>query len=570
MFIITVIPTSNIPRQETLTYFYKEAISVGALVQIPYNKNILKALVLSCVPISQVKGDIKKETFHIKKIDSVLQQNKISSQVLSGILDFGNNFFLRPATIFYDMYPTWYWDTSHASVKKTISKKSIVSVYKPTIKERFVEYKKEIKKNTLVWICVPHGHDNSALYKKLTKEWQHIYFFNSKLSAKKQLEQWALVLENHKDGVCIISSPYYLGLALETADVLVLDEYGDTSYAIHPPYYYNTRLLAQSVPSVCKKMIYGDFTPLFLSPLFQIENQNNVSNTQPLSYTVYTKISKRQNMLFVHPKIEESFIKDIASPKRILVVCQNEDQKQKIVCNDCKKTVSCTQCHSELYLKERGTEKFLSCTLCLKKYPLKMTCVDCGSWNLETLGLYKKNIKHYIDTMYMSESNAVVEIESFKNLHKYNTTELFDRMYVVSIDGYMMSPDFNQAERIYKILTRLSMLTSSLLIQTSFPAPNILTDIKKETAKSWFVSEVTKRKKYHFPPFGIVFTLRAISFKGLQYLSQIESVLMKKEIMYIRALPYSISITIPLAEENRYATFLKRLQNKDIIITKEM
>lgn len=571
MFIITVIPTSNIPRQETLTYFYKDAISVGALVEIPYNTKILKALVLSCVPISHVKADIKKEAFQLKKIKSVLLENKVTLPVMKGLMDFGSKVFLRPSTVFYDIYPSWYWYNTDTTVSKKIStKKTVEHVSIENITERFLRYKEEIKPGKIVWICVPYIRENSTLYKALTKEWPSTYFFHSKISEKKQQEQFSKI-QNTNAGVCVISSPFYLGLALEKADVLIVDEYGDSAYRIHPPYYYDTKKLIEYVPNTLEKIIYGDYVPFLGFDTLAFKKLIQKNNTKKFTYTVYTKIAKRHNMLFVHPKIEEAFMTDLLQEKRILLICQNEEQKQKITCNDCKQPVTCMHCHSELYLRQSTQSPVLTCILCAKKYPLKMTCVSCGSWNLETLGLYKKNILEYIEKQYYTkDTKASVSVESFKKLHIYSADREWDALYVLSVDGYLSSIDFRQVERTYRLVTMLQTKASSIHIQTSFPAPNILTEFKTLTAREWFETEIQKRKTYHFPPFGVVYSLQVQSFSGLSYLAKIESALSKKGILFITPRVGLVLIYVSFAEESRYDTFLKRLQHKDIIITKDI
>lgn len=72
MYLLTVSPLANGIPYEELSYFSKEEVRPGDLVEITIRKRVCRALVLSVVDAHEEKQSLKNASFVTKKISKVL------------------------------------------------------------------------------------------------------------------------------------------------------------------------------------------------------------------------------------------------------------------------------------------------------------------------------------------------------------------------------------------------------------------------------------------------------------------------------------------------------------------
>lgn len=75
MYVVDVIPLAFIPRRQAqiLSYFYKEFLKIGAIVEFPLNRKAVRGVVISSVPLKIRKLDFKKGVdFELKNISKIV------------------------------------------------------------------------------------------------------------------------------------------------------------------------------------------------------------------------------------------------------------------------------------------------------------------------------------------------------------------------------------------------------------------------------------------------------------------------------------------------------------------
>jgi len=68
MFIIETIPIAKTIGIKSLSYFTDQEVSIGAIVDIPLRNKIVKGIVISIKPAIDMKSEIKKSSFALKKL----------------------------------------------------------------------------------------------------------------------------------------------------------------------------------------------------------------------------------------------------------------------------------------------------------------------------------------------------------------------------------------------------------------------------------------------------------------------------------------------------------------------
>ncbi|MDP2647990.1 MAG: hypothetical protein Q8P35_01995, partial [Candidatus Yanofskybacteria bacterium] len=77
MYIIEVIPLIPLPPNtpQILSYFHDRQLVRGATVQVPLGSRKIQAVVISSAPLEEAKIAVKKSSFQLKKVASVVSED---------------------------------------------------------------------------------------------------------------------------------------------------------------------------------------------------------------------------------------------------------------------------------------------------------------------------------------------------------------------------------------------------------------------------------------------------------------------------------------------------------------
>jgi hypothetical protein len=87
MYILRVIPIANGLPENVFTYFSKEHVSLGSLVEIKIRNRKLNGIVISSKDLIEEKMDIKNSNFVLKKIEGVIQKDFLKEDFLKILND---------------------------------------------------------------------------------------------------------------------------------------------------------------------------------------------------------------------------------------------------------------------------------------------------------------------------------------------------------------------------------------------------------------------------------------------------------------------------------------------------
>jgi primosomal protein N' len=564
VYIISVIPISNIPRQDVLTYFYKEYIVLGSLVTAPYGRNKIQCIVVSSVSVRTLKGDIKKEIYQLKKIESVIHEAVVSPGLIETLFTYAEDFFVPLSKIFYDIYPKWYWDEIYQTHTEGVSIPQKNIFIEDSLEKRLHSYENEIQKSNTIWICVPTVAWVKTYGALLKEKHPSVYLFHSKVTESKQKKQLTEIFSRDEKKI-VISTPFYMGIFLPWAESCIIDQAGSDAYKMSPPFYYDIRMLIARLEIPNQLRIYGDeLIPLTMT-------QEHTRTMSAPVYTLYTKEKTRHSEVFIHPIMEQDFEDAVGAHKKILLLSLHEDANQKISCNDCNTPLVCSTCQSDLILvTQKGIQHFL-CRFCVKKTKSNQKCPTCQSWNLHALGINTQTIKKYIEKKYkgtLPDEVTISTLTELEALKKDPPIKAYDAIYILSLDGLMYAGDYASSEKIYRILKKIESFGKKMSIQTSFPSPNILNEFKTQMYDTWLSGEYAKRKKYLFPPYGTTYTIRAKNKKGLAIVTLISRAVEKKDIRYL-SFGTGLKIYIEKKYERAIDLYLRKKTSPEITISKE-
>lgn len=564
MYIHTISPVSNIPRQSILTYFSKDELSSGTLVEVLYGKNKIFGIVIKSESLKNVKEFIRTQDFQLRKINRVIEVGKVHTTFMENIQSWSAHNFIPSGKIISDIFPKWFWGEEFIlplTDPLLPRRESKIQYIETPFSDRITEYKKEILNHDTVWICVPNvfalkkvyaiikNDDTLGLYTKM--------LFHSGITEEKQMTQYKAIATHKK--TIILSTPYYYGLFHDYGDATIFENTGDDGYMLGQKYTYNILAVDQIIESHPHTIVYGgDLLPLTITP--------TKTKRVTLQFTGYTKESTRFNELFVNEHIEKQFLQDTVDKKKILLLSQYKDNTIKIVCNDCKTIVTCPTCKLAFRTVTKNGMHYFHCNFCKKSYKSNVKCNTCQSWNLTALGINTKTIKEFVEKKYKQVPWNLLTISTITDSERFSPDD-FNSVYVISLDGLMYNPHFNTEEKIVRTILKLQRL-GTLFVQTSFAFPNTLSMIKNVSITEWKKKTLATRKEYTYPPFGTVYNITAVTVRDTKYLESIKHELHLHQFTYIDTL-YRITIYIRKKDIHTLEAILHTYAETAILVRKE-
>ena len=128
MFIIEVIPIAKTVGVKTLSYFTDQDIKIGSIVNIPLRKNIIKGIVISKKEALEMKSEIKKSPFALKKLGEVKSEEFFPDYFMEIIKDMADYYCSNMGSIINTVVPEYI--LKNINKLKIRGKESIINVNK--------------------------------------------------------------------------------------------------------------------------------------------------------------------------------------------------------------------------------------------------------------------------------------------------------------------------------------------------------------------------------------------------------------------------------------------------------
>lgn len=572
MNILTVIPLKKTPFREELSYFSMLDIKIGSIVKIKIQNRELLGLVIDTKKAQEVKGEVKKLDFKIKKIEESKEISIFKDSYLESILKTSEYFLTNKNTLATYLIPNIlkenYDEISkfYSQKEKEIKIKNIKSeklLFQDKEEERIDYYKTLIRSNFAnkksIFVVLPTENDVIYFEEKLKKGIEDFVFsFYGSMAPKKALLKINKVI-NLEHPVVILSTVPYLALPRDDIDTIILEKENSSSYntLVKPILDLRTFVETYAYNSNTKLILASEILRFETLAKKEFEHIGEIKN---LSYRIVDNLNieikaREKNeqgkfKIFNNDTIDE--IKEyINKGKKVFIFSLRKGLATYTVCRNCETEILCDNCKMPLvlYKSNKGEKRIFVCNKCkVEKDPL-MTCSTCGSWDLVTLGIGTEKVKEELEEFVnknqilildkehaKSNKEALNIIEDFKK-SKYNIligTEmvfpyLFDQVelsIIASFDSLFTIPNYKITEKILNIiLNTISKTQNKLIIETKNENNEILKEIKNRNLLDFVREELKLRKDLDYPPYKRFIKVSLIEnkeniLKAKEYLNQ--------------------------------------------------
>ncbi|MCX7554219.1 primosomal protein N' [Marinicella sp. S1101] len=317
---------------------------------------------------------------------------------------------------------------------------------------------------------------------------------------------------------------------------ILVDEEHDLSYKQQEGVRYSARDLAilrgkiQQIP-----VVLGSATPSFetlnhaISGKYQWLKLRTRTNQNPMPSLTLQNTQSKHFIKGLTAKTIDAIDVHLAAGNQVLVFLNRRGWSHKLICHDCGWVAECDDC--DAYLTYHKHLDLLKCHHCERRYSLPEFCPQCGSQEVETMGVGTEKLadglaerfhdfavvrfdRDAVKTPAQWQKNLEVVrsgqpcvIVGTQMLSKGHDFPLLSLVVVVNVDNSFFSTDFRATEYLAQLLVQVSgragraKTKGEVIIQTQFPEHEFFQMLFKANYQTFAQQQLLERDAMRFPPY---------------------------------------------------------------------
>lgn len=570
---VYVYPIGAGPDKGVLTYFTAKEVSIGDTVEIKVRGRKVLAIVDGVDSLENDKSAIKKSSFKLKKIESVLGQTLHGGPLYKTAKILSNYYISHPGLILKALRPVIFneptiRDIHSPKIQSRANANIVIEKIQPQLiqlskNDRIIFLKKLIReyfaKKKSIAIILPTIHEAHVWFELLAKGIaEHTLVFTGDESKKNQKE---MVLRSAKSEhpLLLIGTFFATVLPVKNLGAIVVEHESSSLYESKYRPTIDRRL-------ACEAYAHTLGIPLYYSDsLLSIKTSSRsrlktASNVEKLNFRIHSKPPEIIDMATKKPgkngfksistQSLELIKKSLDKNEQIFIFSLRKNYASNTVCRDCGLGVSCKTCGSALTLLSDSGRVFY-CPKCDENQDTDIVCSRCHSWNLVPLGsgidrIYEelveaglekevikidsrqKNIESLVNDFLNRKKNIILGTEAALN----HLPEKIELSIIISLDSFFAMPLYTAPERASQLIMNISELSKKIIIQTRHKNEKVIEGADRGSFQDFVNTELETRSNLGYPPYK---RLIGLSFSG--QLSSIEKATKKLEEIFAEYKP---------------------------------
>lgn len=562
MYILSVVPLTKIslPSSQFLTYFYRQDIAVGAIVQIVLKNRKVLAIVLKSEKLTpSKKQELKKiASFALKKINKVLTKNPV-------LYPFQIKWAKEIAKYYYEPLGT----CLNLFLPKKILKKA-------NFKDLEIKYDNEINVTQEKIYFKKYNYNLNSILTKIKKTNGVILFVTADLIA---LENWVKFFNNKISNINIIHSKLppkiYLktwlnikkqthGLIIGTKSALwslnintkliIIDNCNSVYYQSwkqHPRYdtiqavkilHQITKIKTILLDNVISLNNYYEIKEGKISFLNKLPEKISLNPSLFINLKRHYNVNNHNNTQNIfNQKLIDILTKIIKNKQRAILYINKKGYAKIIFCRSCGFILKCPNCQISFNYYTIATDNniqppFLLCQSCGKIEQPPDFCLKCKSYDFIYFQLGEDFIIKELQKKFQNikifkfDSDTAPKIKDQKKILNefYSSSPAFlvgtsliskirpdfnikaDCAIALNIDYDLFFPNYFSQEKTLLSLIHLQNISNSLVVQS----------YQDKIEDLIFEKELATRKLLGYPPFYKIVKITILPKKTYNTLSQ--------------------------------------------------
>lgn len=555
MRVLIVAPLVNGIPYEELSYFSKDDVNSGDLVEITIKRRICRALVLEARDAEEERQSLRHASFNIKKISKVLKKEFLDPKIWTS-LNYTSSCLLRPlGRILYDLLSERSFDTLTALQKPQEGKGFELLLLEQNYETRITRYKTTIresfsKKKTLV-MFFPTITDLEYARDELSRGIEeYVVSLHSGLSDKQYKEAYEEIQENTHP-LLILSTPSLVPWVRTDLGLIIIEREHSHYYYTHGDHGYDLRFVVESLAhaSAIPCILGSHMLSLRAHMLYK---QKNAHEAIPLQYRNDTNvlvIPMSDDNRSASPYLSRAALNLLHEAKihergHLFLYAHRKGMYPTTICSDCGTLFTCPKCNRPYVLHKIGGIRTYICHGCEHVVHLEedttLACKHCGGWRMTLLGISTGGVEEELTRLkiplFVIDGERTTTKTKVKKVYKewmeskygvligtemaQNIVKKCDGVIVLSLDSLFSLPEYRTDEKILNLITEMTEKikvinntpVSRLILQTRLKNMPILKQLVSPSFREVFDTLLKEREDFLLPPY---YTVIKASFTNL-------------------------------------------------------
>jgi len=370
---------------------------------------------------------------------------------------------------------------------------------------------------------------------------------HSRLTEATRRKIWLELLRSDEPRI-IIGPRSALFMPMRQLGLIVIDEAHEPAYKQdQAPYYHTTRLASMLAGLAHCPVVLGSATPAIADYFLAKEKnrpiirmQQTASSTASAPERTIRLVDLRDRQQFpknahLSTQLLKAISETLQKHEQVLLFLNRRGTARVIFCEQCGWQADCPHCDTPLVY--HGDIHTMRCHICNYTAPNPVCCPACGHAGIVYKSIGTKAIADDIARLFPDASIQRFDADNKKAdrieehyedvragkvdiiigtqmLAKGLDLPKLGLVGVIVADTSLFIPDFSAQERTYQLLRQVigrvgrGHRASQAIIQTYNPDSPILRAALQNTWEDFYTAELAERKKFVFPPFCYLLTVR--------------------------------------------------------------
>lgn len=556
MRILTVAPLANGIPYEELSYFSKDDVSPGDLVEITIKRRVCRALVLEAHNAQEERQSLRHSSLNLKKISKVITKEFLNPKIWKA-LSYTSSCLLRPlGTIIYDLLSEKSFDTITSITIPAETKGFELLLLEQGYETRMARYKTTIresfsKKKSLV-IFFPTITDLEYAKTELTRGIDgYVVSLHSGLT-EKQYKETSQVIKENIHPLLILSTPSLLPWVRSDLGLIIIERehshyyysYGDNGYDFR----FVIESLAQASAILC--ILGSHMLSLRAHMLYKQKNAHEIIPIQYRNDSYINVVPMIDENKSASPYLSRNAVEILHKLKvneqgHYFLYAHRKGMYPTTICSDCGTLFTCSTCNRPYVLHKIGGVRTYVCHGCEHIVQISddttLACTHCGGWRMALLGISTGGIEEELTRLkipfFVIDSEHTSTKTKVKKTYKewedspygvlvgtemaQNILKKCDGAIILSLDSLFSLPEYRTDEKILNLVTemaeKITIVNGSpankLILQTRLKKSPVLKQLVAPSFREVYTTLLKEREIFLLPPY---YTVIKASFVNLE------------------------------------------------------
>ncbi|MDB5260235.1 MAG: primosomal protein [Candidatus Nomurabacteria bacterium] len=558
MRVLTVaLLATGIPYEE-LTYFAKDDVEEGDLVEINVKRRNLKGLVITAEKVEDEKQSIRQASFGLKKISKVLIKQFLHPKIWQA-LNYSSSYLLQPlGTLIYDLLSEKSFPyltrieipektKGHELLLLEQSYENRITRYKTTIRESFS------KKNSLV-MFFPTITDLEYAKDELSKGIDEYAISLHGALTEKQYKDAVNKIKDTEHPILILSTPSLIPWLRGDLGLVIIEREHSQYYYTHGDSGYDMRIVLEHISkkSGVPCLLGSHMLSLYAHRLYKLKDANEVMplqfrNDSPIIVIPMTDENKSGSPYLSKAALHILHNAKLAERGHYFLYAHRKGMYPTTVCSDCGTLFTCKDCNRPYVLHKIGGVRTYVCHGCENIIRIDeettLTCRYCGGWRMALLGIATTGVEEELSRLgvpiFVIDSEHTPTRTKVKKVYKewkeakygvligtemaHNIVRDCDGVIILSLDSLFSLPEYRTDEKILNLVTEMAEKVKTnpsnlnrvtdfaedkydhkLLLQTRLKNIPVIKQLTSPSFREVYDTLLKERDEFLLPPYYVV------------------------------------------------------------------